>query len=548
MDPPAERNHPESLVMEGPSTISDTTDVLIVDDEELVRESLSESLQREGYETFACADFDSAVRTLERRFFPVVIVDIILPGMDGIALLDHIRGLQPNIQVILITGGPTIATAREAIRLGAYDYISKPFRRSELLTSVERALARHRLLEEKSHLEKENLLYQEALEQLVERRTGQLRESEERYRVLFHRAIDAIFLLDLPASTIRDLNLAASKLIGLPGEEVIGLPFGRYIARQLNDVFADLASGKGDEWRLDNVQFHRASGDVRRVQLSIGAVEVHRQKILQVICRDITEALSLEEHQRQIEMELLSEQRLASIGLLASGMAHNINTPLMGIYGRAELMKVKYPDDAEIHDILVHVERLHQIIGNMMWKSRQDQDKSAQQLDLSQLLREELKFLEADLVYKHDVEKEFHLAQNLPSIVGVYSDFSQSIMNIVRNALDAMWDRESRKLRISTALVKDDIVIEIEDNGCGIPPDELDAIFTPFYTTKPLMGKQKKTNEPVGTGLGLSTARRLLEHYGVRFRVKSTLEKGTKFTLLVPVRQSHSPSKAKPSQ
>jgi len=541
--PPAEKSDPESLTDEVSSAITDTADILIVDDDESVRESLSQALRREGHGTFTCEDFDSAVRAMDQRFFPVVIVDIRLPGKSGIALLDHIHEFHTNVQVIMITGDPTVVTAREAIRRGAYDYISKPYGQAELASSVGRALARHRLLQEKLRLEKENLLYQQALEQLVERRSGQLRESEERYRVLFHRAIDAIFLLDFPEGTIRDLNLAASKLVGLPTEQVIGQRFERFAAKQLDEVLSDVADGKGDQWRLDSVLFHPERGDARRLQLSIGAIEIHRQKILQVICRDITEALALEERQRQMEMELLSEQRLASIGLLASGVAHNINTPLMGVYGVAQLMKTKYPDQVEVDNILAQAERVHAIIQNMMWKSRQDQDKSAQELDLNQLLREELKFLEADLNYKHNVKKEFQFAPDLPPVVGVYHDYSQAVMNIVRNALDAMWDCESCRLGVSTAHVHDDIVIEIEDTGCGIPPDQVDEIFKPFFTTKPLMGKQKRENEPVGTGLGLSTARRLMEPYGVRFQVESTVGRGTKFTLFVPIQRPDTSSK-----
>ncbi|MBM3324142.1 MAG: response regulator [Calditrichaeota bacterium] len=521
-----------------PSVATKEVAILIVDDEESARESLSEALHREGYPTVACPDFDSAVSALKTHSFPVVIVDIHLPGTDGIALLSHIRRLQTNTQCVMVTGDPSVATARESIRLGAYDYISKPFQRSELLTAVERAMEHYRLLQEKARLEKENVLYQQALEQMIERRTGQLRESQERYHLLFHRAIDAIFLLDLPTGTVRDLNLAASRLVGLPAEEIIGRPFQQYVVQQLHQAFRDIAKGKQDDWHADDLHFQRNNGEVRRVQLSVGSIELQEQKVLQVICRDITEKQAMEERQRQMEMELLSEQRLAAIGLMASGIAHNISSPLMAIYGMAQLLKMKVPDSDEVDGILSQVERVHQIVRNMMWKSRQEQEKSVQELDLSQLLREELKFLEADLEYKHNVEKEFHLSPDLPRIQGVYNDFSQALMNIVRNALDAMWDRPERKLRISTSLVGEDIVIEIEDTGCGIPANKLDEIFSPFYTTKPLVGKQKEPCEPTGTGLGLSIARRLLEPYGVRSHIESTVGTGTKFTLLVPIRQS----------
>ncbi len=514
----------------------DAVEILIVDDEAAVCESISEVLKHEGYAPRSSLDFDSATQSLNQRFFPVAIVDIYLPGTNGIALLSYIQGLHNNTQVIIITGDPTIETAREAIRLGAYDYISKPFKSAELLTVVERALARYRLFDEKQHLEKENELYQQALEQLVEHRTSQLRESEERYRVLFHHAIDAICLLDIPTGTIRDVNLAASRLIGVPTEKLIGQPIKRFVGRQLDEVFSDIASGKREAWHLDYVQLHRIDKEVRRVQLSIGAIDFQYQKILQVICQDITDKVALIERQRQMEIEFLSEQRLASIGLLASGIAHNINTPLMGIYGLAQIMKMKYSTMAEVDDILVQTERVHQIIQNMMWKSRQDQDKTAQELNLSELLLEELKFLEADLEFKHNVKKEFQLATDLPTVRGIYSDFSQSIMNIVRNALDAMWDRDSRKLRIATARDGEGIAVEIEDTGCGIPEEKLDHIFAPFFTTKPVLGKEKE-NEPTGTGLGLSTAHRLLEPYSVTFKVDSVVDKGTKFTLHIPVKK-----------
>jgi PAS domain S-box-containing protein len=522
-------------VIQTPTIANDDAHVLIVDDEKSVCESIGETLGREGYKTCACSDFDSALRELKRQPYAVVILDIHLPGPNGITLLSHIRELQANVQAIMITGDPSVATARESIRLGACDYIAKPFRRTELLAVTERAMSRYRLLQEKSRLEMENALYQQALEQLIEQRSGQLRESEERYRVLFHRAIDAIFLVDPLGRAIRDVNLAAEKLIGLPSGQIIGHSFEQYAGPQFSETFAEIAGG-ADEWRMDDLPFRRADGETRRVQLSAGSVELHGQKILQVICRDITEKLDLEEHHRQMEMELLSEQRLASIGLLASGIAHNINTPLMSIYGMAQIMKMKYPHQLEMDDILAQVERVHQMVRNMMWKSRQEQDKSEQELDLSQLLFEELKFLEVDLEYKHNVAKEFSLTADLPRVVGVYSDFSQALMNIIRNALDAMWDRPMRRLRISSALSRDDIVIEITDSGCGIPEDKLDEIFTPFYTTKPLIGSQK-ASEPTGTGLGLSIARRLLEPYGVRFQIESSVGVGTKFTLLVPIHQ-----------
>jgi two-component system, NtrC family, sensor kinase len=235
-----------------------------------------------------------------------------------------------------------------------------------------------------------------------------------------------------------------------------------------------------------------------------------------------------------MEEELRNEQRLAAIGLLASGIAHNINTPLMGIYGAAQLVKMKHPEFDDLDGIITQVERINAIIRNLMWKSRQEQETRLQEIDLNQLLQEELNFLEADLEFKHNVEKHFLFADNIPTILGRYSDFSQSLMNIVRNALDSMHELENKRLFITTAAWDGEIQISVRDTGCGIASENREKIFIPFYTTKPIVG-HGIGEEPTGTGLGLSTVQKLLSPYGVRFEVTSEPQAGTTFTVHIPV-------------
>ena len=242
-----------------------------------------------------------------------------------------------------------------------------------------------------------------------------------------------------------------------------------------------------------------------------------------------------EEKRREMELELLQQAKLADIGMLASGIAHNLKNPLTVLSGRLQLLQFTRPEEAEKAGVMLRqVDIMNSIIENMMHKSRQEQEQDEQLLDLNKLLRDELTFFQANLKFKHKIEKEYHFAKNLPAIRGVYSDFSQSLMNMVKNAMDAMHDSQEKKLTVRTGFEDGSIHISISDTGCGIPQEHIPELFSPFFTTKPLSGKQQG-DKPTGTGLGLSSAYQLLSKYGAKIAVESEEGVGTTFTVRIPV-------------
>lgn len=513
--------------------------LLVVDDEEVICQIVQGFLGSDGWEVDACQTVDDGLAMLAVREYPVVLCDVNMPG-DSALILRKVRTSRAATQVVMITGDPTISTIREALQQGAYEYIPKPFRREELARIAFRALEKFRLLKEQERLLAENASYRGQLEELLKRRSDQLRESELRYRALFYRAVDAIFLADAATGRICDLNAAAARLLETQSAALLNRSLHDVFAGQLNDALAECDGDKHQEWRFDRLTLRTDAGRIRYVQVSAGRVEFENQSCLQIVARDISEQLSLAERNELMELELLSEQRLAAIGLLVSGIAHNINTPLMGIYGTAQLLKMKHPELTDADGIITQVERINGIVRNLMWKSRQEQDTRFQVIDLNLLLHEELKFLEADLDFKHNVEKQYAFADDMPAIMGRYSDFSQSLTNVIRNALDAMHDREDRRLTVTTAVVDGVVRISVADNGCGIPPENADHIFLPFFTTKPLAGRSGEST-PTGTGLGLSTVKKLLLHYGAQFEIDSTPGCGTTFTIVIPVAANSPP-------
>ena len=145
--------------------------VLIVDDEKSIRNTVSEFLRMDGHEVWTAEDADAAMALMAEHACDVVVTDIILPRVSGVTLLQRIKEQAPDVQVILMTGEPTVDTAVEAVRAGAYDYLSKPTGKRELLAVVGQAAGVKTLLDEKHRLEADNRQYQEGLERMVGERT-----------------------------------------------------------------------------------------------------------------------------------------------------------------------------------------------------------------------------------------------------------------------------------------------------------------------------------------------------------------------------------------
>ncbi len=135
---------------------------------------------------------------------------------------------------------------------------------------------------------------------------------------------------------------------------------------------------------------------------------------------------------------------------------------------------------------------------------------------MNDLLQRELDFLQADRTFKHKVEQDIRLAPDVPAVECVYSDLSQAVGNLLRNAVQAMRDREPKKLSVVTAVETGFVVIEVTDTGCGIAESDMSKLFQPFFTARKSLGDGEE-----GTGLGLYTVQQLLKPYDAEIEVDS---------------------------
>ncbi len=369
------------------------------------------------------------------------------------------------------------------------------------------------------------------LEVMVEDRTKELSASEKKFRNFFVNSKDMVYFCD---ASNRLVNMNAS------GLEMLGYSFEDPPALNLVDMFlneSDLDSYFEDILRMGfledrEVDFVKADGTVIHILLSATAIfnEDGDFTGCEGIAKDLTRV-------KTMMAQLASSEKMASIGQMAAGVAHEINTPLGVILGYSQLLKDDFPADTEEGENLQVIERqtkaCRKIVADLLKFSRQSESRR-ENLNLNEMLSDVLAVTEHSLNMDHiTVYREF--SENLCTIVGDTEKLRQVFINFINNAHHAMEESEGGNLYISTRNSNDEkyVITTIRDTGHGIPEEIKTSIFDPFFTTKPV-GK--------GTGLGLSVSYGIVQEHKGTIEVESPAEEssceekgpGTAFHVILP--------------
>lgn len=225
-------------------------------------------------------------------------------------------------------------------------------------------------------------------------------------------------------------------------------------------------------------------------------------------------------------------ESLALTGQHLAGILHNLISPLSYIMGQAQMLRMLYPEVERLERIESQAVRMEKIIGTILAKLKHSNSRQSELLQLNEILKEEILFLEADPFFKHEVNTHLDLNPDLPGFEGVSADFSQLFGNLLRNAVEALHGQPHRQLIITSRYGEYEICISIHDSGPGIPENLHEQIFQPFYSTK--TNKVGITGGS-GTGLGLYSCRQLASQYGGYIEVESWSGQGTSFIVHLPV-------------
>lgn len=485
--------------------------VLLVEDDEddyVLTRDLLEEIEQQPYLLEWVSTFEAGQEALAAKRHDVALIDYRLGARHGLELIERAIAKGHNAPLILLTGQSEAEIDRLAMVAGAADYLVKgeitpPLLERAIRYAIERA-----------------------------RNVEVLKRAEQNFRSLIERAPDAI-------AVERDgrfvyANPGMVKLLGAGSlGEVLGRSVWDFVHPDDRPGTGAAADGPRRELRL--ARDPRVVVDVSSLALKFDGAPA-----VVIFARDVSEAKRMQER-------LLLADRLASVGTLAAGAAHEINNPLaaliaslacildeidrlenrlqQGPVGEAEVLS----SVASVREIVLEADeaaqRVRRIVEDLKKVSRRETTAANRVFDLRDVLESALS------VVGNDVRRRARLVrqcESTPPVVGNEAQLGQVFVNLLLNAAQAIPEGAPNDNAVTVATRTDDdgsAIVEVRDTGTGIPPEAIQRLFDPFYTTKPV---------GTGTGLGLSVCHGIVTSLGGRIEVESKVGRGSVFRVVLP--------------
>jgi signal transduction histidine kinase len=456
--------------------------VLIVDDDESLAENVAEIVATLGVETAVARDRKGALALAAARDFDVALIDVRLPDGDGQSLLEPLRARSPFTQLVLVTGNATLEGAIAAVRGDAFAYVLKPVSPPDLLDTVRRAREQAGLYRERERLRLD------------------LEGSERRHRELVESVPAFVVALD-EQGRISTWNRELERVTGYARSERLG---------------TDGSALVGTDERPRDLPVK--GGGVRKVRWSRAEVTgADRAPLVYAVGIDVTD-------EQEMLLRTLRAERLAAVGTLAAGLAHEVRNPLNSASLQLAVLerRLERGESGEkaisiVRIIKSEIERLDHLVRDFLAFAK-PAPLDQRPVDVPALLASVVELIAPETEAAH-VTVSIDAPSSLPRAAGDAERLRQVLLNLTRNAVEAMHERGGT-LTLRARAARDLLEIEVEDDGPGFP-NEL-PVFDAFFTTK-----------DQGTGLGLSLAHRIVSDHGGTIRVASRPGR-TCFTFTLP--------------
>lgn len=503
-----------------------TGKIVVVDDEKIVTSAFSTLLKVEG---FSDAHFfnspKEALEFLKDNTPDLVISDFLMPEMNGLEFLSEVKSMYPEVSKILLTGYADKENAIRAINeIGLYRYIEKPWNNDDLIINIKNGIERSYLLSqlrqkilELQDAKKELEKYSHNLEQIVEERTADLKQSNAKLAGIVTYCADGIVILD-EDGIIEQVNPACENLIGLVNNKIIKSSIDDFLFSKKTFISKELHKVEENELFLRDFYIKNPlSGSIVPVEISFARInpEDDFKRFVGVI-RDVTE---------QKKADRLRDDFIATL-------THDLRTPLL-----AAIQTLKFFLDGALGEL----DDKQKLLLATMQKSNEDL------LGLVNALLEVYKYDAEKLVLnktdfniyeltKHVYDELKPLADNKKIDFGIdcadknleinadRSELRRVICNLCGNAIN--YTGEEGKVVITIKNEGNDLIFSVSDNGCGIPQEDIPNMFQRFS-----QGTSKKRS--AGTGLGLYLSRQIIESHGGKIWLESVLNKGSEFSFIL---------------
>jgi PAS domain S-box-containing protein len=474
--------------------------VLVIDDEERIRDACRAVLIEEGFEVELAPDGSQGLALIQQAHFDIVLLDLMMPNLSGFDVLSRINALHPDTVVIVITGYATLEHSIEAMKKGAFDFIPKPFSPAQLRLVVDRAMT-----------------YTRALEDIA--------NTHSRIRVMVDRLSDGVMCTDNRKHAVL-ANPAFLRMMGSCEAEVTARGVETFIQEPLVLEMIDKALA------MPKDEFVELSGELCRKQKG-GAEE----KVFTVRCipfrdrRGLTLGTITVLHDTTIQKQM---ERMKSD--FVSLVSHEIRSPMNSL-----LMQLRIIIDGLAGDI---TERQAEILGRASEKIQNLATMSSELLDLARMESGSvvLEKEPVDMAAVIEDQVAFHLPRAaakgldlildplppLPPIHANRQNMEEVLSNLITNAI--LYTPSGGHITVSASSADGTLHVSIRDSGIGIPAEDLERIFSRFYRVK-----NENTRYIHGTGLGLPIVKRIVEAHQGSIEVDSRPDQGSAFTVHLPI-------------
>jgi|GEM_PF-1621371 len=465
------------------------------DDSVLIRDLISE-IKQTKFEVTRVSTYTDGFRELTSYRYKVCLLDYRLGQHTGLELLAAVRDHEQPCPIIFLTGQGDAAVDIEAMEAGAADYLDK----SQLTPEILGRTIRYTLKQ---------------ADDLI-----RLQEQTNNFRVLFNSTFEGILVHE--NDLVLDANQASGEIFGLSPKELVGRKISSLLCfdeqRSLQNALEQSVKKRVE------VRAYHQEQEIP-IELSTREVSFRGRNVYLTTVQDLRE-------RKQFEAQLLQQDRLASLGLLASSLAHEIGTPMGVIRGRAEMVALSSESESvkkPMAMIISQIDRITNLMNSVLQLARGQQTETILDVDVRAVLNDVLQLL------NHEFQKRsVAIKVNLPASPIVRAEagpLGQVFLNLLMNALHAIDDARKRSQSNADSVSIDAtetgpmLELRIQDSGTGIPPKNLSSLFKPFFTTKPLGS---------GTGLGLAICYKILQSWGGSIHAESPAGSGAVFVLKIP--------------
>lgn len=490
----------------------DQVKILVIDDEQIMRDGCARILSKNGCSVLTAENGSVGLAKLQEspKEIDIILLDLMMPGMSGMEVLEKIQALDDTLLIIIITGYATVASAVEAMKKGAYDFIAKPFTPDQLRIIVKRALERRMLQKEAEFLRSER-----------ERSLRDVATEKSRVKTIINCMGDGILVCDRDSCIVL-ANPAASRMLSIPESRLLG----NYVSQ--SNLHSELSKTIEDSLKTEDSAYTSISqelsiGNSREIFLRahtapvrndlgeiMGSVTVLQDiSYLKELDKMKSEFIAMVAHELRAPIATVEQQLTVIIG----GMAGELNEKQQQMITRAK---------ERTRSVLT-------LIKDLLDFSKIEAGKMVQYkepLSLAEVIPRVVEVMKADAAGKN-IRIEI-LPPLSSSIIQADQNSMEGILNnLISNAIKYTPDGG----RVTISLDDDDsfVKVSVTDTGIGIKGEDIPRIFDKFYRVK-----SSDNRQIVGTGLGLSIVKSIVDAHMGTISVESTEGKGTTFSVLLP--------------